>query len=132
VVEKQVNLKLPSVHTVGVFMRNLIATLVVLLTIMGSILFVQVRNETNQIQHEAVVARQVALRATDAAILAAARAGQGTSISLCTSLEKLAALQPPPGNAAANPSRLYEQKEHAILAGLSADLHCSTVVQIHQ
>jgi hypothetical protein len=122
--EKTFTLKMPSVKTVGVFLRNAIATLVILLSVLGSILFVQVHNQQNQLQHEAVVARQVAKAAVDQAVRAQTIANQGTSISLCRSLDDLAALKPPPGDAATNPSRAYEQQQHAILAGLAVDLKC--------
>jgi type II secretory pathway pseudopilin PulG len=46
---------------------------------------------------------------------------------LCTSFGKLAALKPPGGAAASNPSRLYEQKQHDILAGLGTDIGCTVV-----
>lgn len=58
--------------------------------------------------------------------LQAAQQQQGAAIEhkLCTTLNRLAALQPPPGNAAANPSRAYEQGEHAILSQLGPDVGC--------
>jgi hypothetical protein len=44
---------------------------------------------------------------------------------LCTTLGRLAALKPPPGDAAGNPSRAYLQEEHAVLAELGPDVGCS-------
>lgn len=44
---------------------------------------------------------------------------------LCLTLGKLAALTPPPGNAAANPSRAYEQLLQRTLSQLGPDLGCS-------
>lgn len=43
---------------------------------------------------------------------------------LCTTLAEQAANEPPPGNAAGNPSRAWEQREHAILAQLGPDVGC--------
>lgn len=43
---------------------------------------------------------------------------------LCTSLGRLAALHPPPGSPADNPSRAYLQQEHAVLAELGPDVGC--------
>lgn len=43
---------------------------------------------------------------------------------LCTTLGRLAALKPPPGSAADNPSRAYLQQEHAVLAELGPDVGC--------
>ena len=42
----------------------------------------------------------------------------------CLTLGKLAALKPPPGNPATNPSRRFDDKLHATLAGLGPDLQC--------
>jgi hypothetical protein len=43
---------------------------------------------------------------------------------ICTTMGRLAALKPPAGNAAANPSRAYEQQLHATLDQLGPDLGC--------
>jgi hypothetical protein len=43
---------------------------------------------------------------------------------LCTTFGTLAALKPPAGSAAANPSRAYEQSLHATLDQLGTDLGC--------
>jgi len=124
VIDKVVHVKIPTATTVAKFLRNTVAVLVVALTILGSILFVQVHNQTEQIQREAVIAKQVAAKAVANAIKAQATAAKGTSTSLCTSLDALAALQPPTGNSATNPSRAYEQQQHMILAGLAKDIKC--------
>jgi uncharacterized protein HemX len=50
--------------------------------------------------------------------------GQQTQQKLCTTLGKLSALKPPAGNASANPSRVYEQQLHEVLAGLGPDIGC--------
>ena len=63
-------------------------------------------------------------RAQRAAQAAAQRAGEAVGRKLCTSLEKLAALTPPAGSATANPSRAYEQAQHATLAELGPDIGC--------
>ena len=52
------------------------------------------------------------------------RAGVAVERAICTTLGKLAALKPPPGAAAANPSRAYEQQLHATLDQLGPDLGC--------
>jgi hypothetical protein len=43
---------------------------------------------------------------------------------ICTTMGRLAALRPPPGSAAANPSRAYEQELHLTLDQLGPDLGC--------
>lgn len=50
--------------------------------------------------------------------------GQRTLHLLCTTLNQLAANQPPAGNPATNPARRYEQRNHAILAQLGPDIGC--------
>ena len=55
---------------------------------------------------------------------AARHAGQLVEQKLCSTFGRLAALRPPPGNPAANPSRAYLQAEHATLVQLGADIHC--------
>lgn len=56
----------------------------------------------------------------------ASQRAQGAALEhkLCTSLDRLAALKPPPGSVADNPSRAYEQEQHAILAQLGPDVGC--------
>lgn len=51
-------------------------------------------------------------------------AGITVERTLCTTLGKLAALKPPSGSTAANPSRAYEQALHAALAQLGPDIGC--------
>jgi hypothetical protein len=43
---------------------------------------------------------------------------------LCTTLAEQAANKPPPGSADSNPSRAWEQREHAILTQLGPDVGC--------
>jgi type II secretory pathway pseudopilin PulG len=43
---------------------------------------------------------------------------------LCTTLGRLAALRPPAGDSASNPSRAYEQDLHDVLAQLGPDVRC--------
>jgi hypothetical protein len=50
--------------------------------------------------------------------------GQVLENKLCGSFGRLAALKPPAGNASDNPSRAYEQQQHAILVGLGTDIGC--------
>ena len=52
------------------------------------------------------------------------RQGQAIEAKLCSTLNRLAALKPPPGDPAANPSRAYLQAEHDTLAQLGFDLGC--------
>lgn len=52
------------------------------------------------------------------------RAGELVEQKLCATLGKLAALTPPAGNPATNPSRAYEQELHATLDQLGPDIHC--------
>ena len=45
---------------------------------------------------------------------------------ICTTMSRLAALRPPAGNPATNPSRAYLQGEHDTLVQLGTDLGCRT------
>ena len=59
-----------------------------------------------------------------AAAAAQQRQGAVFEAKLCTSLDRLAALQPPPGNPATNPSRAFDDNQHAVLAQLGPDVGC--------
>ena len=52
------------------------------------------------------------------------RAAVAVEDKLCDTFGKLAALQPPPGPAAVNPSRAFEQELHSKLVELGTDLGC--------
>lgn len=52
------------------------------------------------------------------------RQGELIERKLCTGFGKLAALKPPAGADKANPSRLFELRQHNILDGLGADIGC--------
>ena len=52
------------------------------------------------------------------------RAGETVEAKLCSTFGKLAALKPPPGDPARNPSRAFLQSEHDTLVQLGADLGC--------
>lgn len=52
------------------------------------------------------------------------RAGVILGEKLCTTFGRLAALKPPPGDPATNPSRAYLQAQHDTLAQLGTDLGC--------
>ena len=54
------------------------------------------------------------------------RAGEVVEHKICTTLDQMAALNPPAGDPQANPSRAYEQRLHAVLDGLGPDLGCGT------
>lgn len=56
----------------------------------------------------------------------AAQHAQGAVLEqrLCTTLGRLAALHPPPGSPADNPSRAFEQQLTATLAELGPDVGC--------
>ena len=58
----------------------------------------------------------------------AAQRAQGAALEhkLCTSLGRLAALQPPPGSSIGNPSRAYLQEQHDVLAELGPDVGCGS------
>ena len=72
------------------------------------------------------------VHASQAAIQAAQHREQGMQQqagvilerALCTTFGRLAALKPPAGQAARNPSRAYEQSLHVTLDQLGADLGC--------
>jgi hypothetical protein len=50
--------------------------------------------------------------------------GQAVERKLCTTMARLAALRPPPGNPEVNPARGYDQQLHATLDQLGPDLGC--------
>jgi hypothetical protein len=52
------------------------------------------------------------------------KAGQVVERALCGTFGELALNKPPPGNPAQNPSRAYDQRQHAILAQVGPDLRC--------
>jgi hypothetical protein len=52
------------------------------------------------------------------------RQGQMIEQKLCATFGKLAALKPPAGSAARNPSRAYEAELHVTLVELGTDLGC--------
>ncbi len=52
------------------------------------------------------------------------RQGQAVEAKLCSTFSKLAALKPPAGSPAHNPSRAFEQSLHATLDDLGVDLGC--------
>jgi hypothetical protein len=52
------------------------------------------------------------------------RAAQLLEEKLCTTLGRLEANKPPAGNPATNPSREYDQNNHAILDELGPDIGC--------
>jgi type II secretory pathway pseudopilin PulG len=56
----------------------------------------------------------------------AAQAAQSAAFEakLCTSLERLAGLEPPPGPPGDNPSRAYLAQQHQVLAELGPDVGC--------
>jgi len=70
--------------------------------------------------------REQGVQQHQAAQQEAAQKAQGAAFErrLCTSLNRLAALSPPPGSAVGNPSRAYLQQQHAVLAELGPDVGC--------
>lgn len=52
------------------------------------------------------------------------RQGRMIEAKLCSTLGKLAALKPPPGDPETNPSRAFDQSEHAVLVQIGTDLGC--------
>lgn len=57
-------------------------------------------------------------------VAAQQRQGELLEMKLCTSLDRLAALKPPPGSPGDNPSRAFEQQQHDVLAQLGPDVGC--------
>ena len=55
---------------------------------------------------------------------AARRERAAIEAKLCSTLGKLAELQPPPGNPATNPSRAFDDELHATLSQVGTDLGC--------
>jgi hypothetical protein len=53
---------------------------------------------------------------------AAQRAGAKVIAKVCAGFARLAAEKPPAGNPATNPSRAFDQGQHATLVGIGADL----------
>jgi hypothetical protein len=83
-----------------------IASLLGLVLIMGAFNLLA----TYQAVHNADHAREVQAATIEAKI--------------CATLHALAALKPPAGNPATNPSRKYLQVQHDTIADLSTDLRC--------
>jgi hypothetical protein len=52
------------------------------------------------------------------------RQGQAIERKLCTTLGRLVALKPPPGDPSKNPSRAFDDELHATLAQLGPDIGC--------
>lgn len=76
----------------------------------------------NRNWHQAIVAEQ-----RQAAAEQAAQQRQGALLEqrLCTTLDREAALKPPPGDPASNPSRAFDDEQHAVLAQLGPDVGCA-------
>lgn len=70
--------------------------------------------------------REQAAQQHQAAQQSAAQRAQGAALEqkLCTSLDRLAGLSPPPGPSAGNPSRAYLLQQHQVLAELGPDVGC--------
>lgn len=70
--------------------------------------------------------REQASQQRQAAQQQAAQRAQGAAFEhrLCTTLSRLAALRPPSGSPAGNPSRAFDQQQHAVLAELGPDVGC--------
>lgn len=70
-------------------------------------------------------ASQASQQRQDAAVAASQKAqSEAFEQKLCATLDRLAALKPPPGSPAGNPSRAYLQQQHAVLAELGPDVGC--------
>ena len=76
----------------------------------------------SSVQRQSQQAQATAQRREQAA---QARQARMVEQKLCTTLGKLAALDPPAGNPSSNPSRAYEDNLHATLAQLGPDLGCA-------
>jgi hypothetical protein len=82
-------------------------------------------NHAIQVSQAAQKKQEAAQRRQQAAQQAAQRRqGELIEAKLCQTFGALAALKPPAGSASANPSRAYEQDQHAILSQIGADLGC--------
>ena len=103
--------------------RSALVLVAVVLCLCGSSLLWSARQQN---AYEASVRHQQAeqLAAQHREQAAAQRAAALIEQKLCLSLGRLAALRPPAGNPADNPSRAFEQAQHAILAGLGPDIGC--------
>lgn len=75
----------------------------------------------NHAVHDSQAAIQAGLHREQ---VAQERAGALLEERLCATLAKLAANKPPSGNPKTNPSRAYDQNNHAILDELGPDLGC--------
>ena len=74
--------------------------------------------------HYVHATQAAAVRQAAAEQAAQRKQGAQIEVKLCTTLDRLAALQAPPGSAPANPSRVYEQELHQVLAQLGPDVGC--------
>ena len=72
----------------------------------------------------AVVALVAVFHDQSASRAAQQRQGEQVERKLCTTLDRLIALRPPPGNPVTNPSRAFDQKLHDTLSQLGPDLGC--------
>lgn len=102
---------------------NAIVLVVIVTAVSGSSLLWSARQQD---AYETSLHRQQVLyeRSQQREQRAQKRAGEAVEQKLCLTLGRLAALKPPPGDPGANPSRAFEQQQHAILARLGPDIGC--------
>jgi len=98
-----------------------IASLALALALIGLFWNAHQVSADNRNWHAAVAAQQRQAAAEQAS---QQRQGEQLEQRLCTTLQREAALKPPAGSPAGNPSRAYEQAQHAILAQLGPDIGC--------
>lgn len=102
---------------------NAIALVALVTAISGSSLLWSARQQQGyeaSLHHQHVLA--VRARAREQAVQD--HAGEVIEQKLCQTFGRLAALKPPPGNPGTNPSRAFEQAQHAILVGVGPDIGC--------
>jgi hypothetical protein len=109
-------MRMPSVVSMRLFIAICLA--LVFVTSGANIVATYLENQSFKQQLEANQRQQAAQQR---------KISQQIDSKLCTSFGSLAALKPPGGATASNPSRLYESNLHNILAGLGTDIGCTVV-----
>jgi hypothetical protein len=96
-----------------------VAVLLVLVLLVGAGNLFATYNEVNSFRQQ--ITQQEAVQRAASRVL---------EEKLCTTLARLAGLKAPAGNGSTNPSRLYEQQQHDVLAQLAPDVGCPAKLRL--